>query len=117
MIDPGALPLSIRRPCELIGLNRATYYYAPAPASAVHLQLMRLMDAQYTKTPCDGWPRMTAYVRRLGLPVNHQRSQRLRRRMGRQALYPQPRTSPAAQAHTIYPSLLGAVARPRPHQV
>lgn len=117
MIDLGALPISIRRPCELIGLNRATYYYAPATASAFNLQLMRLIDEPYTKTPFYGWPRMTAYMRRLGLPVNHTRVQRLMRVMGLQAVYPKPRTSTAAQEHTIYPYLVGAVAMRRPNQV
>lgn len=117
MIELGAFPMSIRRPCELIGLNRSTLYDAPATASAFTLQLMRLLDEQYTKTPFYGWPRMTAHVRRLGLPVHHTRVQRLMRTMGLQALYPKPRTSTAAKDHTIYPYLLGAVAMSRPNQV
>ena len=43
---------------------------------------MRRIDEPYTKTPFDGWPRMTAHVRRLGLPVNHQRVQRVMQTMG-----------------------------------
>jgi putative transposase len=117
MIDLGALPISIRRQCELIGLHRSTCYYAPATASAFNLRLMRLIDEQYTKTPFDGWPRMTAYLRRLGLPVHHKRVQRLMRVMGLQAISPKPRTSTAATEHTIDPYLLGAVAMRRPHQV
>jgi putative transposase len=117
MIDVGALPISMRRQGALIGLNRATCYYAPVTASAFNLQLMRLLDEQYTKTPLYGWPRMTAHVRRLGLPVHHQRVQRLRRTMGLQAMYPKPRTSPVANDHTIYPYLLGAVAMSRANQV
>ena len=63
------------------------------------MQLMRLIDAQYTKTPFYGWPRMTAHVRRLGWPVNHKRVQRLMQQMGLQAIYPKPRTSAAAPDH------------------
>jgi putative transposase len=117
MIELGALPMSIRRQCELIGLHRSTFYDAPATASAFTLQLMRLLDEQYTKTPFYGWPRMTAHLRRLGLPVNHTRVQRLMRTMGLQAMYPKPRTSTAAKDHKIYPYLLGAVAMSRPNQV
>jgi putative transposase len=117
MIDLGPRPLSIRRQCEVLGLHRSTFYSTPATASAFNLRLMRLIDEQYTKTPFYGWPRMTAYLRRLGLPVNHQRVQRLMRVMGLQAIYPKPRTGPAAQEHPIYPSLLGAVATCRPNQV
>jgi putative transposase len=117
MIDVGALRISIRRQCALIGLNRSTFYGAPVTASAFNLQLMRLIDEQYTKTPFYGWPRMTAHLRRLGLPVNRKRVQRLMRTMGLQAIYPKPRTSAAANDHTIYPYLLGAVAMSRPNQV
>jgi putative transposase len=62
MIERGLLPISIRRQCELLGLNRSTFYYMPAMASAFNLQLMRLIDEQYTKTPFYGWPRMTAHL-------------------------------------------------------
>jgi putative transposase len=117
MIDLSHPHLSIRRPCELIGLNRSTFYGAPATASPLNLQLMRLIDAQYTKTPCYGWPRMTAHVRRLGWPINHQRVQRLMQQMGLQAMYHKPRTSVAAPDHTISPYLLGTVEITRPNQV
>jgi putative transposase len=117
MIDVCALSISIRRQCELVGLNRATFYYAPGTASTFNLQLMRLIDEQYTKTPFYGWPRMTAHLRRLGLPVNHKRVQRLLRTMGLQAIYPKPRTSAAAKDHKIYPYLLSAVVVSRPSQV
>jgi putative transposase len=116
MIDLGARPISIRRQCELLGWHHSTFYDAPATASTFNLQLMRLIDEQYPTTPFDGWPRMTAYVRRLGLLVHHQRVQRLMRVMGLQAMYPKPRTSTAAQAHQIYPYLLGAVAMRHPNQ-
>jgi putative transposase len=60
MIDLGCLLISIRRQCELIGLHRSTFYHVPATASAFNLQLMRLIDEQYTKMPLYGWPRRTA---------------------------------------------------------
>jgi putative transposase len=117
MLDLSHPHLSIRRQCELIGLNRSTFYGAPATASPLNLELMRLIDAQYTQTPFYGWPRMTAHLRRLGWPINHKRVQRLMQQMGLQAIYPKPRTSMAAPDHKIYPYLLGAVAITRPNQV
>ena len=57
-------PLSIRRQCELLGLQRSAYYYQPASESELNLELMRLMDERYLKTPFYGWPRMTDYLRR-----------------------------------------------------
>ena len=100
-----------------MGLNRATFYYLPAPESAFNLHLMRLIDEQYTRTPFYGWPRMTAHLRRQGYEVNHKRVQRLMGKMGLQAIYPKRRTSIAAQGHKVYPYLLRNLAITRPNQV
>jgi hypothetical protein len=51
--------LSVRRQCELVGLNRSSVYYQRACASPENLQLMRLMDEQYLKTPFYGSRRMS----------------------------------------------------------
>jgi putative transposase len=92
-------------------------YYQPAGESAFNLLLMRLIDEQYTRTPFYGWPRMTAYLRGLGLAVNHKRVQRLMRLMGLEAIYPKPRTTQAAKPATPYPYLLRGLAITRPDQV
>ena len=117
LIEPEHSQLSIRRQCELLGLNRATYYYQPAPESELNLRLMRLIDEQYLKTPFYGWPRMTAYLRRQEYAVNHKRVQRLMRKMGLQAIYPKRRTTVAAAGHKVYPYLLRNLAITRPNQV
>jgi putative transposase len=117
MIEPGYPELSIRRQCELVGLNRATFYYAPATESEFNLHLMRLIDVQYTKTPFYGWPRMTAYLRNQGYAINHKRVQRLMILMGLQAIYPKKRTTISAEGHKIYPYLLRNLPITRPNQV
>jgi putative transposase len=106
MIEPEHLQLSIRRQCELVGLNRSTFYYTPVPESDFNLHLMRLIDAQYTQAPFYGRRRMTAYLRREGYEVNPKRVQQLMQKMGLQAIYPKPRTSIAAKGHKVYPYLL-----------
>lgn len=100
-----------------MGLNRATFYYQPVPESPFNLHLMRLIDEQYLRTPFYGCLRMTACLRRQGYEVNHKRVQRLMRVMGLQAIYPQRRTSVAAQGHKVYPYLLRNLAITRPNQV
>lgn len=117
MIEPDHPEISIRRQCELIGLNRSTAYHQPAGESEFNLQLMRLIDRQYTKTPFYGWPRMTAHLRRQGYLVNHKRIQRLMQVMGLQAIYPKPSTSKPAPGHRIYPYLLRGLEITRPNQV
>ena len=117
MIDAFHKEISIRRQCELVGLNRSTLYHLPAGETELNLQLMRLIDEQYTKTPFYGWPRMTAHLRRRGYEVNHKRIQRLMQKMGLQAIYPKPRTTVPDKEHKVYPYLLRGVQIRRSNQV
>lgn len=117
LIEPGHSELSVRRQCELLDVNRSTYYYVPATESPLNLELMQLIDEQYMRTPFYGWPRMTVYVRQQGYLVNHKRIQRLMRTMGIQAIYPKPSLSKRQPGHKIYPYLLRNIAILRPNQV
>lgn len=67
---------------------------------------MRLLDEQYTRTPCYGVLKMTAYLRDLGYCVNPKRVRRLLRQMGLEAIYQKPNTSEPNPEHIIYPYLL-----------
>lgn len=117
LVEPDHPELSIRRQCELLDLNRASYYYEPATESALNLALMRLIDEQYMRTPFYGWPRMTVYLQEQGYAINHKRVQRLMQKMGIQAIYPKPSLSQANREHNVYPYLLRGVAITRPNQV
>lgn len=107
----------MRRQCDLLGLNRGSWYYQPAGESEENLRLMRLLDEQYTQTPFYGVKRMTAWLQRQGEEVNEKRVRRLLRTMGVMALYPGPKTSQPAPAHRIYPYLLRAVPITHPDLV
>jgi len=110
--------LSIRRQCELIDLNRSTYYWQPADESSLNLQLMRLIDQEYTRAPFYGYRKMTARLNNEhGFQVNHKRVTRLMHKMGLQAVYPRPRTSVPNKAHKKYPYLLRGLDINRPNQV
>jgi len=117
MIERGHPELSVRRQCELAGLNRSSFYYQPVGESEYNLLLMRLIDRQYTRIPFYGRPRMTAWLRREGYPVNPKRIGRLMRLMGLQAIYPKPKTSTPAPGHKRYPYLLRGLKITRPGQV
>jgi putative transposase len=106
LINPDHPHLSICRQCELLDLNRSTYYLPPATASEENLRLMRLIDQQFLKTPFYGSRRMTAFLERSGETVNRKRVQRLMTLMGLEALHPRPRTTTAAPAARAYPYLL-----------
>lgn len=109
--------LPIRRQCDLLGLNRSSYYYKPCGESPENLSYMRLIDEQYIATPFYGVPRMTAMLRRAGYGVNPKRVERLMKLMGLQAIYPKGNLSKPSPGHKIYPYLLQGVAIQRPNQV
>ncbi|MDE0464593.1 MAG: IS3 family transposase [Caldilineaceae bacterium] len=106
MVDVANPTLSVRRQGELLGLNRSSFYYQAAPESALNLQLMRLIDEQFLRTPFYGWRKMTVYLRRLGYAVNGKRVRRLMRLMGIQAIYPRRSSSSPGKGHKRYPYLL-----------
>jgi putative transposase len=108
---------SLRQQCELLGLNRSGLYYRPTAESDENLALMRLLDEQYTRTPCYGVLRMAAYLRSLGHEVNPKRVRRLLRTMGLEAVYQKPGTSQPDPEHKIHPYLLRGLSIDRCDQV
>jgi len=116
-IVPGHPDLSIRQQCQLLGLNRSTFYYQPVPETQENLLLMRLLDEQYLRRPFFGSRRMQVWLGQCGHPVNRKRVQRLMRQMGLEVVYPRPRTSTPGPGHKIYPYLLRGVDIIRPNQV
>lgn len=117
LLEPAHSELSIRRQCDLLGLNRASYYYKPATETPLNLILMRLIDQEYTDHPFQGRRKMTLHLRGQGYLVNVKRVRRLMQIMGIEAIYPQPRTTRVNQEHRIYPYLLRGVKITRPNQV
>lgn len=116
-MDPEDGDFSVRRQCELLGVTRSGLYYRPVGESEENLQLMRLLDEQYTRTPYYGVRRMTVHLRRQGWEVNEKRVRRLLRLMGLEALYPKPKLSQPGEGHTIYPYLIRGLAIERANQV
>jgi putative transposase len=100
-----------------VGVARSGLYYRPVVVDEETLELMRLLDEQYTRTPFYGIRRMTAWLRTQGFAVNHKRVGRLLRLLGLDAIYPKPNLSAPAPAHRIYPYLLRNVAIVRVDQV
>ena len=117
LVEPEHDSLSVRRQCELLGLNRSTYYYRGMLETAENLRLMRQIDEAYTRWPFYGSRRLTQWLLAQGAQVNRKRVQRLLRQMGLEAVYPKPRTTQRQPGHRIYPYLLRRVVIDRPDQV
>ena len=85
--------------------------------SASDLELMKLIDQQYTKTPFYGSRRIKAWLRSKGHKVTRRHVRRLMRLMGLEGLAPKPNTSKPAKGHKKYPYLLKGLKIDKPNQV
>jgi putative transposase len=108
---------SIRRQCELLGVNRSSVYYVPVEPDAEELELMRRIDEIHLECPFYGSRSIARELRAKGYPANRKRVQRLMRRMGLESVAPKPNTSKPNQEHPVYPYLLRGLTIDRPNQV
>jgi putative transposase len=118
MLDREHPRLSLMRQCSLLDISRSSVYYKARPIRPEDLELMRLIDEQYMKTPVYGTRSMRDHLNRQGYRcVNRKRVQRLMRLMGLEAIYPKPKTSKPHPGHRIYPYLLKGMDINRPDMV
>ncbi len=117
MIEPGHPQLSVRHQCALLGIARSGLYYEPVGPNPEDLALMRLLDEKYTRTPFYGVRKMRRHLLGLGYGVGLNRTRRLLRLMGLEAIYPKPRLSFNGTEHRKFPYLLGGLDICRPNQV
>jgi len=118
MLDKEDTHMSMRKQCDLLSINRSGLYYEPKGETPYNLELMQLIDEEFTRHPEMGVPSMTMYLRKdMHKKCGPKRVRRLMRRMGLEAIYPKPNTSKPNKAHKIYPYLLREVRVERPNQV
>jgi putative transposase len=89
----------------------------PKGESEYNVELMRLLDEQYTKTPFYGVEKMTECLRNEGHAVNEKRVRRLMRKMGLEAIFPKRKTTVSSSENRVYPYLLKGLEIVRPDQV
>jgi putative transposase len=116
LIEQANLKISIKRQCELLEISRSGFYYQSKGTNPYNLQLMKLIDEQYLRTPFYGADKMAVWLRLHGHKVNVKRIRRLMRIMGVEALYPKRNLSLANKEHRKYPYLLRNIVIDRPDQ-
>ena len=117
-VEPEHDAISMRQQCELLGLNRSTFYYQPRPVPTEDLQTMRLIDEIYTQCPFYGSRRIAAQLARdHQVRMNRKRIQRLMRIMGLRGVAPGPDTSKPRSENKVYPYLLRELTIERVNQV
>jgi putative transposase len=115
-------PLTLKRQCELLGLNRSSVYYKSTEPTRKQLELEELI-----KSRLDCWHTQQCYlgVRRLRdklrkedkLQAGRKLIKRYMMEIGIYAIYPKPNTSKSNKQHKKYPYLLKNKAIFLPNQV
>jgi len=118
MIDKSNKKLSVRKQCNLLGVNRSRVYYKPTKTANKDIVMMNFIDKEFTDHPFTGVERMVDVVRlEKKLVVNHKRIRRLMRKMGLMAIYPKPRTTKSIIEHAKYPCLIRKMNITKPDHV
>ena len=98
--------LSITRQAKLMDISRGSVYYLPKATSSADLAVMRRIDELHLEHPFMGARMLRRQLQRQSVDIGRRHIATLMRRMGIQALCPQPGTSKPTPRHKIYPYLL-----------
>ena len=113
--------LSVRRQCELLGLNRSSLYYTPTEPdkAAVKLDeaLMARIDYWHTRCPYLGSRKIVAKLQEEGFSACRKTVRRLMLKMGIYAVYPKLNLSKRNFKEAIVPYLLRNYDVSFPNQV
>lgn len=120
LVENNHSTISIRRQCELLQLNRSSYYYHPRPytVSDDELFLMNEIDQLYVEFPYYGTRKMTKHLgRKLNRKLGRKKMRRLMGLLGLQAIYAKPDTSKPHPDHHVYPYLLKGITASYPNHI
>ncbi len=98
--------LSVRRRCELLGINRNRLESRRGALHGGDLFIARRIDQIHLDYPEFGTRRMRLWLAREGIGIGRRRVRRIMEAMGLKAVYRRPRTSQPAPGHKVYSYLL-----------
>lgn len=117
MIDNDCKNISIARQCDLLSINKSTYYYKQRGLSKQDFENMKVIDEIYTEHPYFGARRMSKHLEPYGITIGRKAVSRYYRIMAIETVYPKMNLSKRNQAHKIYPYLLRGVEITKVNQV
>lgn len=106
MVETHSSSISVYSQLDLLSIPSSSFYYVPKGESTENLELLRIIDEQYFKTPFYGVNRLTALLRELGYRVNPKRVRRLMQVLDWRTIYRAPKTTMSNKEHKKYPYLL-----------
>ena len=109
--------VSIAKQCDMVGINRSTYYYKAQPVNDKDLEMMAQMDKLHLEDPTRGTRRMMDELAKLDLKAGRQHVRNLMQIMRLKTVYCRPRTTVITPGDYKYPYLLRNVVVNRVNQV
>ena len=91
--------ISIARQCDLLLINKSTYYYQKKGLTQRDLEIMNTIDEIYTEHPYFGARRMSKHLVPFGIAIGRKAVSRYYRIMAIEAIYPKMNLSKRNQAH------------------
>ena len=116
-IDKRENHLSIREQCNLLEINRSSFYYKPVGEKPENLEIMRLLDAHILEEPTAGVLTMQSMLLEKGIRAGYERVRRLMRKANIYPIYPKKHLSQLGNKKYIYPYLLRNLDVNSPNQV
>lgn len=100
--------LSVSRQCELLEINRTSFYYTPKKEDSVFENLVKnRLDYWHTKMPYMGVRKLRDRLQEIDkIPVGRRLIKRYMSEMGIYAMYPKPKLSQGNKKHKVHPYLL-----------
>ena len=117
MVEQVNIQMSMRHQCELLGLNRGSFYYVPELPSEANIKLMQRIDEIFTACPFYGVRRIRNRLWELGIAVGRKLIKTLMQWMGLVAIIPTRNLSKRNPNHKVYPYLLRDVEITKVNQV
>jgi putative transposase len=87
LIDSNHAELSLRRQCELLQVNRSTFYYKASEIDPDDINLLNEIREIWERYPFYGYRRITKELEFKGHKINRKRVQSLMQLGGIQAIY------------------------------
>lgn len=117
MISTIDTKLTIIQQCDMVGVQRSSYYDFNREEPAEDHDLKSRIESIYTAHPEYGSRRITEILKRGGVSINRKRTQRLMQEMGVQGIHPKRNLSLANAEHKKYPYIARDVPIVRINQV
>lgn len=120
LVDKEDATITVKRQCELLGINRTSVYRKPVIKlpDDEELRIRGWIDRIHTDEPTWGYRTITTILRRdYGIEINRKRTRRIMRDMGIYTLFPRPNLSKRYHSQFIKPYLLRHLPIVHPNQV